>query len=152
MSRSKPNSQSPSSFATDPFLSQLPLLNLTIEKLVIGGAGLARIQSGSFQNMVIFIPFACPGDHVEVRITKKHKNHLEGRIERILVPGPSRRTPPCPHATDCGGCNWQHLTTDEQIKQKPPRFGLEFGNSKSVLTQSPQVFPVRKLVMVQEVH
>lgn len=118
MSRSKPNSQSPSSFATDPFLSQLPLLNLTIEKLVIGGAGLARIQSGSFQNMVIFIPFACPGDHVEVRITKKHKNHLEGRIERILVPGPSRRTPPCPHATDCGGCNWQHLTTDEQIKQK----------------------------------
>ena len=96
MPRSKPNSQSPSSFATDPFLSQLPLLNLTIEKLVIGGAGLARIQSGSFQNMVIFIPFACPGDHVEVRITKKHKNHLEGRIERILEPGPSRRTPPGP--------------------------------------------------------
>lgn len=81
--------------------------------MAIGGAGIAR-----HDGLVIFVPLAAPDDELLVEITTAKKNFAEARIVEILKPGPSRRTPPCPVANVCGGCNWQHLTEQEQQKQK----------------------------------
>lgn len=90
-----------------------PKLEVEVLNLAVGGAGIAR-----HEGMVIFIPMAAPGDRVLVQLTKKKKNYAEAEIIEILKPGPSRRTPPCPVASVCGGCNWQHITEDEQRQQK----------------------------------
>ncbi len=88
-------------------------LRVQVEKLAVGGAGLAR-----HEGLVIFIPQAAPGDELLVERTVIKKNYAEAKILEILRPGPSRRRPPCPVAERCGGCNWQHLTEAEQQKQK----------------------------------
>lgn len=87
--------------------------SVTIEKLAIGGAGVAR-----HDGLVVFVPDAAPGDELLVEITTKKKNFAEAQIVKILKPGPARRTPPCPIADRCGGCNLQHLTESEQRHQK----------------------------------
>ncbi|RYZ79856.1 MAG: TRAM domain-containing protein, partial [Proteobacteria bacterium] len=88
-------------------------IQVTIEKLAIGGAGIAR-----HDGLVIFVPDAAPGDQLLIKIRNKKKNFAEADILQVLVPGPSRRRPPCPIADRCGGCNWQHLTEQEQQSQK----------------------------------
>lgn len=97
--------------------AQAPLvgskLKLHIEKLAVGGAGVAR-----HEGLVVFVPLAAPHDELLVEITTSKKNFAEGRILEILKAGPSRRDPPCPVATICGGCNWQQIDEDEQRSQK----------------------------------
>lgn len=90
-----------------------PTIEVQIQNLAVGGAGIAR-----HDGMVIFVPMAAPGDRLLVRLTKKKKNYAEAEIVEILSPGPSRREPPCPVANTCGGCNWQHISEDEQRRQK----------------------------------
>ncbi|KHD88010.1 MAG: RNA methyltransferase [Bdellovibrio sp. ArHS] len=97
--------------------AQAPLLGskikLHIEKLSIGGAGVAR-----HEGMVVFVPQAAPNEEVLAEVTLVKKNFTEAKILEVLKPGPSRRTPPCPVANICGGCNWQHITEEEQLAQK----------------------------------
>lgn len=88
-------------------------LQVKIEKLAIGGAGIAR-----HDGLVIFVALAAPGDELFIEITKSKKNFAEGRILQILKAGPGRRETPCPVASLCGGCNWQHLTQEVQLTQK----------------------------------
>jgi len=82
---------------------------LTVETLVNGGAGLAR-----FAGMVIFIPGAAAGDRVICRLTRKKKKFAEAELLEILEEGAGRRQPPCPVASQCGGCQWQHLEYESQ--------------------------------------
>ncbi len=91
--------------------------NVTVEKLSIGGDGVARIKFNE-RLVVIFIPDSCPGDQLKISIVSVEKNFLKGQILQIEKSGSSRREPPCAYFIDCGGCNWQHLFEHEQIKQK----------------------------------
>lgn len=97
--------------------AQAPLLGselqVSIEKLAVGGAGVAR-----HEGFVFFVADAAPGDELSVEITALKKNFGEARIRRILNGGPARRAPPCPVADRCGGCNWQHIAEEEQRRQK----------------------------------
>lgn len=86
---------------------------VTIEKLVYGGDGLARIGA-----QTVFVPFAAPGDRLRVRITETGRNFARAVIEEILTPAPARRTPPCPHFGVCGGCQLQHLEYPAQLAAK----------------------------------
>lgn len=88
-------------------------IQIKIEKMAIGGAGIAR-----HDGLVIFVPQSVPGDQLLVQITNKKKNFAEAEIVKIISPGPSRRVPPCPIANFCGGCNWQHINENEQLQQK----------------------------------
>ncbi len=88
-------------------------LKVTIEKLAIGGSGIAR-----HDGLVVFVPNSAPGDELLIKITAKKKSFAEAQILEVLHAGPARRTPPCPIADRCGGCNWQHLTEEEQRNQK----------------------------------
>ncbi len=88
-------------------------LELRIEKLVAGGDGLGR-----HGGMPIFVPRSAPGDLVSVRIVERKPDYGRAEIVELLEPGPGRRTPPCPHFADCGGCDLQHLDDQLQLRLK----------------------------------
>ncbi len=90
---------------------------VTVEKLVVGGNGLARLQYLE-KSLVVFIPRAAPQEEVKIKITHVEKNHLTAEIVEILTPSPSRRAAPCEYFNNCGGCSWQHIDESEQILQK----------------------------------
>lgn len=83
---------------------------LQVAEVVQGGDGLARPEDGP----VVFLPDAAPGDRVLAELSPTRKGRRTGRILEVVVPGPDRRTPPCPSAGRCGGCQWQHLTEEGQ--------------------------------------
>jgi 23S rRNA (uracil1939-C5)-methyltransferase len=86
---------------------------LTIEKLVYGGEGLARVEG-----KVVLTPFVLPGEVVRVE-TERAKNDLwRGRLIEVLQPSASRVTPGCPYFQRCGGCQYQHIEYAVQLQQK----------------------------------
>lgn len=92
----------------------LPVLeNVTVTDVAAEGNALARVDE-----MVVFIPFGAPGDVVDLKLTKKKKNYAESRILRMVRPGEIRTEPRCSHFTVCGGCKWQHLPYEYQLKCK----------------------------------
>ena len=90
------------------------LENLTIEAIAAEGKAIAHSPDGA----VVFIEFAVPGDVVDVRITKKKKNYIEGRIEALKTPSEHRLEPFCKHFGVCGGCKWQPLPYSMQLEAK----------------------------------
>ncbi len=94
-------------------LSELEELELTIEKLVAGGDGLGR-----FEGIPIFVPRSAPGDRLRVRLSERKPDYGRAEIVEVLVAGPGRREPPCPHFARCGGCDLQHLEDAVQLRLK----------------------------------
>lgn len=88
-------------------------MQLKIEKLIHGGNGV-----GTFEGKKFFVPFTAAGDLVEVRITKDHGNFAEAELVRVLQTSSERALPPCPVFGRCGGCQWQHLSYEAQLKWK----------------------------------
>ena len=68
--------------------------------------------------MVVFVPYGAPGDVVDIQVVKKRKSYAEGRIVRIVEQGDVRIEPRCSHFGICGGCRWQHLPYEVQLKCK----------------------------------
>lgn len=91
----------------------LLLQNIEIEAVAAEGKALAH-----YDGTVIFVEFAVPGDIVNIRVTKKKKNYMEGRIEEIVTPSPQRLEPFCRHFGICGGCKWQPLPYRMQLEAK----------------------------------
>ncbi|MCM1076610.1 MAG: 23S rRNA (uracil(1939)-C(5))-methyltransferase RlmD [Bacteroides sp.] len=93
---------------------ELPVLNdVEIIDVAAEGNALARVDE-----MVVFIPFGAPGDIADVKIDRKKRNYAEGHIETLKVPSSVRVTPRCEHFTVCGGCRWQHLPYEFQLRCK----------------------------------
>lgn len=91
-----------------------PLLeNIEIVDVAAEGNALARVD-----DMVVFVPFGAPGDRADIQIDKKKKRYAEGHIARLRKPSDIRVEPRCEHFTICGGCRWQHLPYDYQLKCK----------------------------------
>ena len=92
----------------------LPLLeNVTITDIAAEGKALARVN-----DMVVFVPWAVPGDIVDLQVTRKKHSFCEARIARFIEKSPLRIKPRCEHFGICGGCKWQNLPYAEQIKAK----------------------------------
>jgi 23S rRNA (uracil1939-C5)-methyltransferase len=91
---------------------RLPLL--TIEKLVPGGAGFARLPDGR----PAFVPGAVPGDRVRPRSLVDKKGYVEATAFELELAGPERAPPPCPIAVECGGCDWMALPYSAQLRYK----------------------------------
>lgn len=89
-------------------------LQVTIETVAFGGDGIARLPDGQ----VLFVPFTCPGDVVEVCLTEQRKNFLRGEVVRVVTPGTGREAPRCAHFRRCGGCAYQHLTYPCEVDSK----------------------------------
>ena len=96
------------------------LKGIEITGVAAEGKAIAKVKlKDTDENpIVIFIPYGAPGDIVDVKIEKKKHSYAEGRITQIVSPSPLRITPKCDYFGVCGGCKWQHLPYDEQLKFK----------------------------------
>ena len=93
---------------------ELPILeNITITDVAAEGKALARIE-----DLVVFVPYAVPGDVVDLQVKKKKHHYCEAEVIRFHQYSEKRATPFCQHFGVCGGCKWQCLPYEEQIKYK----------------------------------
>lgn len=91
-----------------------PLLeNVTIEAVAAEGKCVAHVN-----DMAVFVPFVVPGDVVDLQIRKKKHKYCEAEAVRIIERSSLRTTPMCDHFGICGGCKWQNLRYEEQLKAK----------------------------------
>lgn len=117
----------------------------TVTSLAHGGAGVGRDRG-----FVIFVPLTAPGDLVKARITGVKKNYAEGELIEVITPSTQRQQAPCPVFGECGGCQWQHVTYAEQLRQKQlivehalTRIAKEEGVTVSPIMPSPKPFHYR---------
>ena len=73
---------------------------------------------GKVDNQVVFVPMTVPGDVVDVQVRKHHRRFMEATVVRFVEKSPLRVEPFCEHFGVCGGCKWQSLPYEEQLKQK----------------------------------
>ena len=92
----------------------LPLLEgVTIESYAAEGKALARVD-----DMVVFVPWAVPGDVVDLQVRRKKHSFMEAEVVRYIQYSNVRATPFCQHFGVCGGCKWQQLPYEEQLRMK----------------------------------
>ncbi len=88
-------------------------MDVTIEKLIYGGDGLAHHEGST-----VFIPFVLPAERVVALPVEQKNKFVRARVEQLVEPSPQRTLPPCPHFGICGGCNYQHIPNEAQLKYK----------------------------------
>jgi tRNA/tmRNA/rRNA uracil-C5-methylase (TrmA/RlmC/RlmD family) len=88
-------------------------VRVRIASVAYGGSGVGRLDE-----LVVFVPFTAPGDEVEAELIEVKKNFARGRIHELIEPSPHRVKPDCRYFGDCGGCQYQHLAYDEQLRIK----------------------------------
>ena len=86
--------------------------------LEITGLGKDGEGVGRYEGMAFFVPGALPGDPITAGITKLKKTYGYARIIEILTPSVDRVTPPCPVASQCGGCQIMNLSYPAQLQAK----------------------------------
>ena len=99
----------------------LPLLeNVEISGMAAEGKAIAKIKwrPEDEHPIVIFIPYGAPGDIVDLQVDRKKNSFAEAHIVRIVRPSEMRCPPECRHFGVCGGCKWQHIPYEEQLRQK----------------------------------
>lgn len=92
----------------------LPLLeNITITDVAAEGKAIAKVD-----NLVVFVPYAVPGDVVDLQVRRKKHSYAEAEVVKLHEPSPLRVEPFCKHFGVCGGCKWQCLPYEEQLRFK----------------------------------
>ncbi len=89
------------------------ILELTIDKMTFGNAGLGR-----YQGLVVFVPYVIPGEKVRVKLVEVKTDYAKAELLEVLESSVHRRTAPCEYYGKCGGCDWQHMTYPAQIGSK----------------------------------
>lgn len=101
---------------------KLPLIEKA-EIISVGNDGKALAK---YDGMVVFVPFAAPGDIVDIQIVSKKKSYSEGKIIRFHKYSPFRVNPFCEHFGICGGCSWQHVNYQYQLEFKKQNIADNF--------------------------
>lgn len=89
-------------------------LDITLTGMAYGGDAFGRDANGR----MIFVPFAIPGERIQAEIVETHKRWARARLVKVLKASPERVAPRCRHFTDCGGCHYQHMPYQIQLKSK----------------------------------
>ena len=89
-----------------------------IEALEITTLAAEGKAMGRYNDQVVFVPMTVPGDVVDVQIRNKRRRFMEGVVVNYVKRSPLREEPFCEHFGVCGGCKWQNLPYEEQLKQK----------------------------------
>jgi tRNA/tmRNA/rRNA uracil-C5-methylase (TrmA/RlmC/RlmD family) len=87
--------------------------DVAITDVAFGGEGVARV--GEF---VVFVPFVIPGEEARIEITEIKKNFARARLVEVLKHSSTRVQPGCRYFGDCGGCQYQHINYEEQLRIK----------------------------------
>jgi len=89
-------------------------IQVKIDQAVAGGQYTARYNG----KVVILQGSTLPDEVVEASVIKERSDYIEACVERILEPSPERIEPPCEHFGVCGGCSYQHIPYETQIRIK----------------------------------
>ena len=92
----------------------LGVYELRLEKLTYGGDAMGRLPDGR----AVFVLFGLPGERVRIRLMEEKRGFARGELLEILEASPNRITPRCIHFGICGGCHYQNLPYEEQLKAK----------------------------------
>ena len=95
-------------------MTMLQEFEIDLLTMVYGGDAMGRLPDGR----AVFVPFGLPGERVRARIIEEKKGYARGQLIEIMRPSPLRIAARCPHFTACGGCHYQHLAYNEQLKVK----------------------------------
>src|SRR5579863_8349193 len=106
----KPRQKSPAATSDSPPLEPI---DVTIEKLIYGGDGLAHHEGAT-----VFVPFVLPSERVAVEPLERKKDFLRAKLARVIEASPERVEPRCSHFGVCGGCDYQHIPYDAQLRYK----------------------------------
>ncbi len=95
-------------------------VQFTIEKLIYGGDGLARIPASGDERRgkTVFVPYVLAGEVVEATVVEERKGYMRASLVEVLTPSTARVVPPCPHFGVCGGCHYQHSDYTAQLEDK----------------------------------
>lgn len=92
----------------------LPLWeNITITDVAAEGKAIAKVDG-----LTVFVPYVVPGDVVDLQVRRKKHSYAEAEAVRFHAYSPLRSRPFCPHFGVCGGCKWQCLPYEEQLRYK----------------------------------
>lgn len=139
-------------------------IDLEISTLTNLGAGLGRVHlepaggpalrspAERGEGWVVMVPFALPGERIRARVFRNHQNYSEADLVTVLTPSPHRVAPRCPFFGRCGGCQYQHLASAEQLRWKQRQVrellqhlaGLEFDVAPVIA--SPREFAYRSKI------
>jgi 23S rRNA (uracil1939-C5)-methyltransferase len=94
-------------------------LELTIEKLIYGGDGLARLPADSeSRRKAAFVPLVLPGETIEACVVEEKPGFVRAQLEKVIKPSPDRIAAACPYFGECGGCHYQHAGYERQLELK----------------------------------
>jgi 23S rRNA (uracil1939-C5)-methyltransferase len=94
-------------------------VQFNIEKLVYGGDGLARLPADDKgRGKTVFVPFVLPGEQVEATVIESRSGFARAKLDQVLTPSPDRTAPECQYFGRCGGCHYQHMNYDAQLRYK----------------------------------
>lgn len=126
-------------------------VTVRIHDIAFGGEGVGRLDE-----FVIFVPFVLVGEEVEVELTEVKKRFGRGQLVKVLTPSPQRAEPQCQHFTDCGGCQYQHIAYEEQLRIKHKQISDLFqrigGFKETVIAPvvpCPQPYGYRNRIMIR---
>jgi 23S rRNA (uracil1939-C5)-methyltransferase len=88
-------------------------MDVKIEKLIYGGEGL-----GHYEDVTVFVPYVLPGEEAAVQPVEKKKKFVRGTLERVIKASAERTPAHCPHFGVCGGCHYQHMPYEPQLRYK----------------------------------
>lgn len=89
-----------------------------ITDMEITDAGAEGMAVGRWNEMVVFVPWAVPGDVVNVQVIRRRKKYMDARLLEVVRPSPRRIRPYCSHFGLCGGCRWQNMDYPSQLHFK----------------------------------
>lgn len=114
----------------------LPVVpELEITGIAAEGNAIAR-----WGDLVVFVPYGAPGDIADIKIEKKRSSYANGRIERLVKPSAQRCEPKCSHFGTCGGCRWQHLPYELQLRAKQQQ--VEDALRRIAKVELPEITPI----------
>lgn len=123
---------------------ELPILeNITITGIAAEGKALARVN-----DMVVFVPFVVPGDVVDLQVQRKKHHYCEAVAIKFHKYSEIRTESFCPHFGVCGGCKWQCLPYEEQLKHKQQQ--VQDNLSRIGKVELPEFMPILGSALTRE--
>ena len=114
-------------------------IRLEITTLTNQGSGLGR-----YNDEVVFVDSAVPGDTLDVHIIKVSKNYAIGKINKVIKPSEERIVSDCDVSTRCGGCAYRHMTYEAELQEKKKYVGDVLQRIGSVTAEPEEILSIEK--------
>jgi tRNA/tmRNA/rRNA uracil-C5-methylase (TrmA/RlmC/RlmD family) len=126
-------------------------LTLTIHDIAFGGEGVGRVD-----DFVVFVPFVIVDEAVEVEVAEVKKSFARAKLLHVVKPSPERVTPACRYFGACGGCQYQHIAYETQLRIKHKQIADLFQRIGGIRTEAiapvvpcPQPYGYRNRIMIR---